>query len=771
LPEIKRKSEVLSFGAFDVSLPTQELFKHGTRIKLAPQAFRVLQMLLERPGQLVTREEFHRALWSADTFVDFDQGLNNAVKKIRDALNDSAETPRFVETLPKLGYRFVGKINGALSPIGPNGMATDSDIEDGLAGQSNFNGHERYGLEFDGLRAESSLPVAQIEPSGAVRRIGTDVAQEGSTARKGRKELIAGAAVTLAVVAGIAGWYGLNRRGATKAPLEFVPFTTMPGSENAPSFSPDGEDVAFDYLSDAGWIIYRKRLDGERMVQLTESPDLSSCPSWSPNGKLIAYLKGTEASSLRVRTGIYLMNPLGGEKRRLLDVSNVSCHVSWSPDSKTLVYGPSWSPSQAAGLFLVDIDNPVPRRLLTSPANSVDASPSYSHDGKWIVFARNTSLGVKDLYVVASSGGEARRLTHIDANMGGPVWTSDDRRIIFWSGSGWTTSLYSVSAMGGTPQRLQLLPHNSGSPTISQDGSKLMFVQGQFDPNIWRIDLSRKASRAERFISSTWFEAAPDISADGKRIAFLSSRDGTQAIWISGFDGYSPRRVDLRGANGDEFPRLPNIPRWAPSGDLIAFDALVGGHRQIFVVDSDGGIAQQVTAGEFESQVPTWSADGEWVYFGSDRGGGYEVWKTSIKTHETRQVTHAGGYFGQESADGNLVFFSKPEKEMATWTYIVPGLYAIGRNGGAERLVIPNANWFWRATKRGVYFTDNDAKPHPALKLFHPETGAVETLATLDKESWGNPGGIATSPEGKTFLYTQIDAEGRDLMLVRNGAW
>ena len=663
-------------------------------------------------------------------------------------------------------------INGALSPIGPNGIAPGSGIEDGaLAGPPNLNGQAHVGLDFDGLRGEFSLPVAQPKANGVGRKIGTDVTQEAIAARSGRKTLIASAAVTLTVVAGIAGWYGLNRRGATKAPLEFVPFTTMPGSENAPSFSPDGEDVAFDYLSDAGWIIYRKRLDGERMVQLTEPPDLSSCPSWSPDGKLIAYLKGTEASSLRVRTGIYLMNPLGGEQRRLLDVTNVSCHVSWSPDSKTLVYGPSWSPGQAAGLFLVDIDNPVPRRLLTSPPNAVDASPSYSHDGKWIVFARNTSLGVKDLYVVASSGGEVRRLTHINANLGGPVWTSDDQRIIFWAGSGWTTSLHSVSAMGGTPQRLPLLPNNSGSPNISQDGNKLMFVQGQFDPNIWRVDLSRKASRAERFISSTWFEAGPDISADGSRIAFFSNRDGTQAIWISGIDGSSPRRVDLRGLNGDEYPRLPGAPRWASAGDQIAFDALAGSHRQIFVVDSDGGMARQITSGEFEHQAPTWSADGEWVYFGSDRSGRYEVWKTSVKTHETRQVTHEGGYFGQESADGKLVFFSKPEKEMATWTYIVPGLYAIGRDGGRERLVIPNANWFWRATKRGVYFTDNDAKPHPALKLFHPETGGVETLATLDKGSWGNPGGIAITPDGKTFLYTQIDAEGRDLMLVRNGAW
>ncbi len=85
--------------------------KHGLRMKLPPQAFHVLQMLVERPGQLIRREEFHRALWPSDTFVDFDQGLNSAVKKIRDVLNDSAETPRYIETLPRLGYRFVGEVS------------------------------------------------------------------------------------------------------------------------------------------------------------------------------------------------------------------------------------------------------------------------------------------------------------------------------------------------------------------------------------------------------------------------------------------------------------------------------------------------------------------------------------------------------------------------------------------------------------------------------------------------------------------------------------
>jgi len=106
--EGSRPPDIVCFGPYEICLRTQELFKHGLRLKLAPQAFQVLRILLDRPGELVTREDLHEALWSADTFVDFDHGLNNAIKRIRDALNDSVDVPLYIETLPRLGYRFIG---------------------------------------------------------------------------------------------------------------------------------------------------------------------------------------------------------------------------------------------------------------------------------------------------------------------------------------------------------------------------------------------------------------------------------------------------------------------------------------------------------------------------------------------------------------------------------------------------------------------------------------------------------------------------------------
>src|SRR5437870_6268283 len=107
---------VLRFGLFEVDLRARELRRSGVKLKLQEQPFEVLSLLLERPGEVVTREELRDRLWPADTFVDFDHSVNAAIRRLRDALSDSADTPRFVETLPRRGYRFIGQVEGRAAP-------------------------------------------------------------------------------------------------------------------------------------------------------------------------------------------------------------------------------------------------------------------------------------------------------------------------------------------------------------------------------------------------------------------------------------------------------------------------------------------------------------------------------------------------------------------------------------------------------------------------------------------------------------------------------
>src|SRR5262245_1349857 len=107
-------SHRMRFGPFEADLETHELWKNGVRVKLGGQPFEILALLLQKPGQMITREELQKELWAADTFVDFNHGLNAAVNKLRETLADSAEEPKYVETLPRRGYRFVGKVETAV---------------------------------------------------------------------------------------------------------------------------------------------------------------------------------------------------------------------------------------------------------------------------------------------------------------------------------------------------------------------------------------------------------------------------------------------------------------------------------------------------------------------------------------------------------------------------------------------------------------------------------------------------------------------------------
>src|SRR5258708_37934954 len=115
------------FGAFDVDLRSGELHKHGIRLKLQDQPFQVLALLLEHPGDLVTREELRQKLWPAETFVDFDTGLNSAIKKLRDVLGDSAEEPRYIGTLPRRGYRFMARVDNCNGDL-PATPAHDAEL-------------------------------------------------------------------------------------------------------------------------------------------------------------------------------------------------------------------------------------------------------------------------------------------------------------------------------------------------------------------------------------------------------------------------------------------------------------------------------------------------------------------------------------------------------------------------------------------------------------------------------------------------------------------
>jgi Tol biopolymer transport system component/DNA-binding winged helix-turn-helix (wHTH) protein len=704
----------LSFGLFEADFSSGKLSKNGLRVHLQDKPFHILLMLLERPGEVVTRDQVRKQLWPEGTFVDFDQGLDTALKKLRYALGDSAQSPTFIETIPRRGYRFIAPVTSQPQVLGP-GVVTKIP-------------EHRY----------SKWPLPN-------------------------------SVLALSLIVGVSILLFLSGRKGTLVRLESTPVATRPGWESNPSLSPDGNEIAFDYVDEASNTpdIYAKVLGDEMMLRLTTQPGASSCPSWSPDGQNIAYTHYGEPTPGVPERTIMLMTSLGGSKRiiRRLSAPNGPCRVSWSPDGKLLAYADQPS-GEATGILLISASGSDGRRLTTAPDKMLDLSPAFSPDGQQIAFMRISTMPAADVYTVPLAGGEPKRLTFLNRSMGHPVWTSDGRQIMFTidgPASG-VSSIYSVPSGGGTPERLLLPDSNVSTPAISRRGDMLAYEKYIFNMTIWKLSIPDSSEPAVKFIASTRTDNEPDFSPDGTKIAFSSTRDGTEAIWICGADGTNAIRLTTTHLGG--------TPKWAPDGTHIAFDDRHTGRSRIYLINLHDGSTEQVTEGDFDDEVPSWSVDGKWIYFASNRTGRYEIWKTSLTAKEPVQITHGGGLFPSESPDGQFVYYNKPASPSPPLDEEGHGVWRIPARGGPEELVIRDPDRLWQVRPEGIYFTDNSTKALPELKLFSFATQTTKVVGHFGKEAT-NKGGhnLVISPDGHTALYVQIDAWSSELMLARGGAW
>jgi len=253
-------------------------------------------------------------------------------------------------------------------------------------------------------------------------------------------------------------------------------------------------------------------------------------------------------------------------------------------------------------------------------------------------------------------------------------------------------------------------------------------------------------------IASTRGESGPQFSPDGTRIAFSSDRTGSSEIWMCDTAGSNLVQLTSSGSAG--------TPRWSPDGRRIAFD----GQGGIHVIDVDGGPSRRVASDHSDGVVPSWSRDGQWIYFASPRTGQSEVWKVPAAGGEAIQLTKRGGFAAFESRDGKSLYYAKGMN--------IAGLWSVAVNGGDEAPVLefPKASFwgYWALVESGIYFVNTEAKPQPALQFLSFAGRRVVHIATLDRKPVPFVPGIAVSPDGRRILYTQEDHRSGDIMLVEN---
>jgi Tol biopolymer transport system component/DNA-binding winged helix-turn-helix (wHTH) protein len=697
-------AKVVRFGAFEVDLSSGELRKHGNSLRLQEQPFKVLVTLLERPGEVVTREELVKLLWPDGTFVDYDRGLNAAISRLRQVLSDSAENPRFVETVARRGYRFIGSLETPDSPA-----------------------------------AVTQPPRAPVPALPWVWLVGSVTA-----------------------IALVSFWWWRSGTSREVIPLEPVPLTSYVGAELNPSFSPDGTQVAFSWNGEKqdNFDIYVKTVGSDQPRRLTFDPDVDDFPAWSPDGRYIAFQRGRPQGVIQE---IYVVPPTGGPEKRLLPPRPhaqwwVNPH-SWSADGKYLAFARDRIAGEPAGIFLIPAEGGPARRLTTAEETSVHDAPSFSPDGRLLAFAGREGKEACHLSVLSLTEGpyprgSPRELVRRDRTIFQIAWTEDARAIIFAQlVQVWGSPLWKLALSGRAPPELLSFARSAHGHAISRAANRLAFSQVSITNfEIWQLE---KAGAVRSSMSSTFNDGSPQFSPDGRKVVFGSSRSGRNEIWVANADGSAAIQLTYSRGSGS--------PRWSPDGRLIVYDTLdVNGRWDVNVIDATGGQPVRVAGHPSDDFAPGFSRDGTWIYFASNRDKQTDVYRIPAAGGDPVRVTDNGGVVAFESADGKSLYYLKEYLVRGTPLFVRP------LDGGAERKVIDSiSSGNFAVTSDGIYYTSIAEGDRFNVLVFDPRTGESREVYRNVGPFYGLHS-LTVAPVSKAILLGASAQTAADLYLVEN---
>jgi Tol biopolymer transport system component/serine/threonine protein kinase len=596
----------------------------------------------------------------------------------------------------------------------------------------------------------------------------TPTGSQAAAARRGtRRVRIAVTAAGVIAALTMAAWLWRSAADQDLRPppddLRAAMLTSYSGTETQPSFSPEGNKVAFVWDGDKGdnQDIYVMQIGSAGTpMRVTTSAAAEASPAWSPDDRWIAF---TREQRDQGNFAIVLIPPLGRQERKLTEVTGLGSHstpglagLCWTPDGKWLVFSERDAEGRMA-VSAISVDTGERRRLtayattdrLPAGVAMGDTYPSISPDGRVLAFARGGG-GVHDLHLMPLTeglrpAGEPVKVTDQQYQwLTGVQWSADGREIIYAAGAIYMQSLWRVSASGKEqPKRLPFATPDAFFPAIAPRASRLAYAWRLQDANLWRLDL--RSGERRTLIGSTYDSRHPQYSPDGLKIAFQSNRSGNIEVWTCDADGSNCLQLTSFGG-----PQC-GTPRWSPDSRWIALDAVLQGRPEVYVVPADGGTPRQASSGS--GFVPSWSPDGRWIYFSSDRSGRLEIWRMPPGGGQAAQVTHAGGFASLSSRDGRYIYYTKQPGP--------PGLFRMPAEGGEEELVVPQAlvNWSsFGVTAKGVCFVTDRS-----LQFLDAATGKISTLAVVPL-TWG----LSVSPDDRYVVWAQIDRNTTDLMLVEN---
>lgn len=504
--------------------------------RVTPKAMAVLQLLLENPGRVVTREELLARVWPG-TFPT-DDVVTQAITQLRKAFGQPRGEPRFIETIAKNGYRLVAPVEAvpephpAADPVGLRGGGTEQ-------------------------AGEVSEPVSPPRHRGAFSRV--TFSWVGT--------------LGVLLLGGALGWWlGVRDPGRQEAlpmqPMGGYRFlTAAPGFELSPSLSPNGAQVAYAAARpgerNSRIFVQDARQVSPRPLNARTGPFADSLPVWSPNGREIAFVRrgaSGDCSIVRASTA-------GGA-----EIVVAPCNADdimgfdWTPDGRALLFG---SVRGVGGLRMLNLATGVWRALdYGAGPNALDRGPRFSPDGKWVLFAREPQFG--DLWRVPAEGGEAQRLTRRSGELRGWDWMPDGRRVVLSRRVGNESRLFVLDPATGEEADLGI--DDAQSPDVAPAANALVFIRRRPDFGLFRMDRSPSSGawmKSPEFESSGR-DAQPVLSPDGKQMVFNSDRSGHFHLWWVALQRpASLRAIDMLHPDGQR------VPAWSPDSRsllLVATD-------------------------------------------------------------------------------------------------------------------------------------------------------------------------------------------------------
>lgn len=562
------ESDHLRVGECIVDVPRREVTAPGemTPRRITVKAMQVLLVLVGHRDKVVSREALLEWVWP-DT-MPTDDVLTQAVAQLRKAFGDGHDAPKYLETIAKGGYRLLAPIEWIEGDPAKTAAWTPEVVAAGP-------------------------PPQPVEP---------EVAAQASQARK--RWLWPVLAVALLGAAGIAAVLlrdQPSRVARTAVPsvpapaspdaapttLPYQRITSQPGSEIWPSLSPDGSQVvysAYPENSEHAALMVQTTAPVAAHAITTPPEDKSDArPVWSPDGRQIAFVRqGSKDCS------IMLVPASGGSARRVAGCEFGDMpDLNWHPDGRHLIAGGLIAQQGGAGaIHTLDLATGRWTRLAYEKSNNDwDMMPTYSPDGRWIVFARNVSLS--DLWRVPATGGKPERLTNLRTNIHGIAWTPDGSALVFgrYLDGGVRISRLDlrsrkVSDMG--------LP-DTNYPAIAAKAPALAFVIHESRSAIYRLDLRAPGQAKTRVFPSTGMDYMPSVSPDGTQLVFVSDRSARLGLWW----GRLGQPESLRLVEGIiPIPRY--VAQWSADSSRLLMIGRVGSETALYEIVADSGNVQRL---------------------------------------------------------------------------------------------------------------------------------------------------------------------------------